>query len=62
MEPELEEEEPSLTAKSTATGSGSPEYSLSTTLPDVPLVSLGALTENVALWTPEQPDRANQPW
>lgn len=53
--------DPPLVPKSRATGSGSPEYSLSTTLPDVPKGFPGEVIEKVALWTPEQFERANQP-
>jgi hypothetical protein len=41
---------------------GIPEYSLRSTLPEVPAVSPGAVTEKVALWIPPQFERANQPW
>ena len=63
MSLDWDEEDPSLVAKSTATGSGRPEYSVSTTLPSVPPELLGAVTEKLALWVlPEQFERANHPW
>ncbi len=55
--------DPPLMAKSTASGPESPEYSLSTTLPEVPAVSPGAVIEKVALFVVlEQFVRAYQPW
>ncbi len=56
-----DEEDPSLIDTSSITGLGTPENSSRMMLPEVPDESPGAVTENVALLTPPQLERANQP-
>ena len=53
---------PALVPYSSTGDDGSPEYSVRTTLPVVPLGLPGAVTVKVAALTPEHADNANHAW